>query len=326
MDVVSDILHSLRLTGSVFLEADFTAPWCVSAQVGPEDCGPYMPRPHNIIAYHYICSGELSLEIDGAEAVTASSGEILVLPRNEPHRLGSATGLKPVPAVSLLQQAADGGLAKIDYGGGGSATRILCGFLGNDARSDPVIASLPRVMKLGLAEGLSGEWVESSIRFSAAELARGEASSPAVLARMAELLFAEAVRHHVASLPRGQDLWTSGLRDPAVGRAIELLQCRLAEHWTAEVLAREVGLSRSAFAERFTQAMGHPPMHYLARLRLETAARRLRETQTPIAVVAYDVGYESEAAFSRAFKRQFGAAPGAWRKKAAGGVRETPPQ
>ena len=160
MDVVSDILHSLRLTGSVFLEADFTAPWCVSAQVGPEDCGPYMPRPHNIIAYHYICSGELSLEIDGAEAVTASSGEILVLPRNEPHRLGSATGLKPVPAVSLLQQAADGALAKIDYGGGGSATRILCGFLGNDARSDPVIASLPRVMKLGLAEGLSGEWVD----------------------------------------------------------------------------------------------------------------------------------------------------------------------
>jgi transcriptional regulator GlxA family with amidase domain len=117
-------------------------------------------------------------------------------------------------------------------------------------------------------------------------------------------------------LPQDQDLWTAGLGDAAVGRGIELLHNRLAEPWTAEALAREVGLSRSAFAERFTQAMGHPPMHYLARLRLETAARRLRETQTAIAVVAYDVGYESEAAFSRAFKRQFGAAPGAWRRKA----------
>jgi AraC-like DNA-binding protein len=316
MDTVSDILRSLRLTGGVFLEARLTAPWCVAAQIGPDDCGPYLPRPHNVIAYHYVAEGRLLLEMGDAAPVEASAGELLVLPRNDPHRLASAPGLKAVRAESLVQKAARGALSRIEHGGGGAATRILCGFLGNDARADPVVASLPGAMKLGLAEGLSGPWVESSMRFSAAELAAGAAGSASVLAKVAELLFTEAVRRHLASLPQDQDLWTAGLGDAAVGRGIELLHNRLAEPWTAEALAREVGLSRSAFAERFTQAMGHPPMHYLARLRLETAARRLRETQTAIAVVAYDVGYESEAAFSRAFKRQFGAAPGAWRRKA----------
>ncbi len=314
MDVVKDILAALRLTGGVFLDAEFTAPWCVTARIGPDDCGPHLPRPHNIIAYHYIAAGSLVVELEGAAPLSAGAGDIVVLPRNDAHRLASAPGLKPVHAERLVQSAAAGGLARIVHGGGGAETRIICGFLGNDAASDPVVASLPRLMKLGVTEGLAGDWVEKSIRFAAGELAGGTVPSSTVIARVAELLFLEAVRRYLGSLPAGQDFWSAGLRDAAVGRAIELLNRDMRRPWTAAELAREAGLSRSAFAERFTRVMGLPPMQYLTALRLEAGARRLRESRATVAGVAYDVGYESEAAFSRAFKRHFGAAPAAWRK------------
>jgi AraC-like DNA-binding protein len=163
-------------------------------------------------------------------------------------------------------------------------------------------------------EGASGSWIESSFRFAAHQLAEGRIESPAVLAKLAELLFVEAVRRYVRSLPPEASGWLAGLRDPVVGRALALLHSRMTHRWTTEELAQEIGLSRSAFAERFTSLMGEPPMRYLANWRMQVAAQRLKSSYEPIARIAFEIGYESEAAFNRAFRRTFDMPPMAWRK------------
>jgi AraC-like DNA-binding protein len=297
----------------VFLDAEFTSPWCIAAHVGPEDCRAFVPAPVHVIAYHYVTEGRLLLEVAGQPAVAVRAGEIVLLPRNDPHRLGSALDLRAVTAGHLIQTAADGGLARIVHGGGGERTRILCGFLGCDTPDPPIASILPAALTLEVGQRAAGAWIESSLRFAAGELTAGGPGSATVLARLAELLFIEAVRQHVAAQPAEQAR-LGGLRDPIVGRALALLHGRPAQRWTAQLLAREAGASRSAFALRFTELMGEPPMRYLARLRLQLAAQRLEQSQASVARIALDAGYQSEAAFSRAFKRAFGSPPSAWRK------------
>jgi AraC-like DNA-binding protein len=317
MDALLDIVGTLNLSGGIFLDAEFTAPWCISAKVGPEDCSPFVPQPHSIIAYHYVSGGKLVLQVEGRPPMEAEAGDIIVLPRNDDHTLGSAAGLRAVGADTLIQPAADGGLPRIVHGGGGEPTRILCGFLGGDRQCELISGLLPPVMKLNVADGASGKWIESSLRFAADELSAGPGRSTAVVAKLAGLLFMEAVRHHLASLPPDQVRWAAGLRDPVVGRAVALLHSRPERRWTTEDLAREVGLSRSALAQRFTKLVGEPPMRYLASARLHAAARRLTESRDAVARIAFEAGYESEAAFNRAFKRQLGLAPAAWRRQQA---------
>jgi AraC-like DNA-binding protein len=315
VDSILDVLHTTRLTGGIFLDAEFTAPWCVAAQIGPEDCTPFTPQPVNIVAYHYVSAGRMLLLIDGQPPVPVDAGEIVVLPRNDPHRIGSNLGLPPVSGDTLIQPAADGGIARIRYGGRGERVHVWCGFLGNNTPNDPLLRILPPVLKVPVTDGASGGWIESSLAFAARELAADRVRSPELLARLAELLFMEAVRRYVASLPDGQRGWHAGVRDPVVARALALLHGCMQQRWTAEILAREVGLSRSALAERFTRIMGEPPIRYLARQRLQLAAQRLRTSAESIPRVAFSVGYESEAAFNRAFKREFGVPPAAWRKQ-----------
>ncbi|WP_119462889.1 AraC family transcriptional regulator [Rhodospirillaceae bacterium SYSU D60014] len=314
MDVISDMLRAMRLTGGVFLDAEFTAPWCVTAQVGPEDCAPFMSQPRQIIAYHYVTAGRLLLKVSGQTPVPVQRGEIVVLPRNDHHVIGSALNLRPVSAEHLIRPNPDGGLAQIVHGGGGERTHILCGFLGNDMPYNTLIAMLPSVLKLHVADGASGNWIESSFRFAAKELAEGNVKSPAILAKLAELLFMEAVRRYLATQPPDRSAWAAGMHDPIVGRALGLLHGQMTRRWTTEDLAGEIGLSRSAFAERFTRIVGEPPMRYLARQRLVHASMLLRETVDAIARIAYEVGYESEAAFNRAFRREYGVPPAAWRR------------
>lgn len=313
MDAVSDLLQATRLSGGVFLDAEFTAPWCVHSHVTPAECAQFGIVPASVIGYHYVCDGSMVLELDDHQPVTVASGEIVMLPHNEPHRLCSETGLKPVDVESEVAPGGNGSVAKIVYGGGGAPTRMLCGFLANELHNDPIVRVLPRVLKVRMADASSSAWVESSMRFGAQELANGPARSPALLAKLAELLFVEAVRRYLASLPPGQIGWCAGIGDPMIGRALALLHRRLDQRWTAEDLARAVGMSRSAFADRFTRIMGETPMRYLAQQRLQLAAKRLAEPGTSIARIAFEVGYESEAAFNRAFKREFGAPPAAWR-------------
>lgn len=316
MDALSDVLRVVRLTGGVFLDAEFTAPWCVTAQVGAEDCRPYLSTPQHLIAYHCVVEGGLLLQTDGDATTEVRAGEIVLLPRNDAHRIGSSLDAKAIKADDLIQPPNNRGLARIVHGGGGERTRIVCGFLGCETPFNLLVATLPKVMKLDMRAAASGQWVEHSFQFAASEVGAGRMGSATVLSKLSELLFVEAVRRYVAELRTEQRGWLAGLRDPIVGRALALLHARHREAWTAEQLAQEVGLSRSAFAERFTSLIGQPPMQYLTLWRMQLAAQQLKESAAPIAKIAFEVGYESEAAFNRAFKRQFGAPPATWRKGA----------
>jgi AraC-like DNA-binding protein len=318
MDALTDVLRTMRLSGGVFLEAEFTEPWCIISKIGPEDCRPFMATPAQIIAYHYVVEGQLCLRLEGQDAVSATAGHLLVLPRNDQHLLGSALDLPPANADDLIEPAGTDGMARIRFGGGGARTCILCGFLGSDEQSAPLITSLPAVLSLDLQDTLTGPWIEGSMRYAARALAAGGPSAHANLARLAEVLFTEAIRSYVTTLPPDQQRWLAGLRDPFVGQTLALLHGRYAHPWTLDELARAVGLSRSTLTERFTRHLDMPPMRYLQRRRLLIAAERLRTTPHAVAHIGYEVGYESEAAFNRAFKREFGMAPGAFRKAPGG--------
>jgi AraC-like DNA-binding protein len=315
VDALSDVLRVTRLSGGVFLEADFTAPWCISGKVSSDDCKPFLAAPRHVIASHFVAAGCMQLRPEGGDAINVRAGEIVLLPRNDAHSFGSELNLEPVPAREIIQPPQQGGLARIVYGGGGVATQLLCGYLGCDTPFSPLLSALPSVLKLNVRSTASGTWIESSFRFAAREIAAGRLGSTTVIAKLSELLFVEAVSQFVASLPAERRGWLAGLRDPQIGRALAALHARPTEEWTAESLALEVGMSRSVFAERFSSLVGQPPMQYLALWRLHMAAQRLREGRGSVAQIGFSIGYESEAAFSRAFKRQFGTSPGTWRRQ-----------
>ena len=254
--------------------------------------------------------------IDGAEPIEVGENSIALLTRNDPHVLGSAPGLRPVVPDDHLEVDADSGLMRIRYGGGGERTRIVCGFVGSDVHRHPLVDALPPVLVLPMRDEPGCQWIASSFRYAAQSLSSLRPGAATALARLSELMFIEAVRNYVDALPEGERGWLGGLRDPVVGRALMLMHTRLDHPWTTSELAREVALSRSAFADRFTSLIGTPPMGYLASWRMQVAAQRLRESQRSVAQVAAEVGYESEAAFSRAFVRAVGVSPARWRREA----------
>ncbi len=314
MDALSDVLRVTHLTGGVFLHAEFFAPWCMAARVAPEHCAPRLGRASHLMLYHYVVEGELHVRVEGEEAFVLKPGDVVLFPRNDLHLLGSNLGLPPVMARDIIQPPRDGGLFSIRHGGDGARTRLVCGFLGCDsAHGNPLIATLPAALRLNIEEGGASEWMRSTFRYAADEIA-GRPGSEAVLAKVSELLFVEAVRRYADALPEGQTGWLAGLRDGYVARALALLHHDVTRPWTVDDLGREVGLSRSALAERFTHLIGVAPMRYLANWRMQIAAEELRNRSTPLAQVASTVGYDSEAAFSRAFKKAFGSAPSTWRR------------
>jgi len=311
MDALSDLIRVTRLTGGIFLDAVFSAPWCVVSQVEPEECQPWLLEARHIISFHYVVEGALHITVKDEPPLQLRTGDIVMLPRNDPHVLGSAPDLVPVHLT--LEPPQDGGLPRIAHGGGGAVSHIVCGFLGSDSPSNPLLATLPRLLSLNVAESGAGDWIASSFQFAAREIGAGQLGSASIMSRLSELLFVEALRRYVARLPQQQQGWLSALRDPFVSRALSLMHAQPAQAWTAEELAHMVGLSRSAFAERFTALIGQPPIQYLGQWRMQLAAQRLRASRAPLARIAAEIGYDSEAAFSRAFKRQYGQPPAAWR-------------
>jgi AraC-like DNA-binding protein len=229
--------------------------------------------------------------------------------------MGSDLSLPPVAGSDVIHPPKDGGLFSIHHGGNGRRTRMVCGFLGCDsAEGNPVLSTLPPLLKLNIEQGGAAEWIRSTFHYAAGEVAAGRPGSETVLAKLSELLFVETVRRYAEGVPGGQTGWFAGLRDPYVARALALLHRDITRRWTVDDLGREVGLSRSALADRFIRLIGAPPMHYLANWRMQVATEKLRNTSASLAHVAEVVGYESEAAFSRAFKKGFGAAPATWRR------------
>jgi AraC family transcriptional regulator, alkane utilization regulator len=325
MDALSDVLRAVRLAGAVYLDGEFSAPWSVVGQADASLCASYLPRSDRILAFHLITEGGCwaMLPHDRGGALRLVAGDLVVVPQGEPHILGSAIDVPPVtgaPLVAAHAARAPGDVIQLSYGGGGEVTRMVCGFLAaDDVYRNPLLAALPRLFKVDM-RGSSAPWLESSMRFAAREAATSRAGSATVLAKLSELLFVEAVRRYVDALPEDRKGWLAGLRDRFVGRALSLLHARPAEAWTVDNLARGVGMSRSALAHRFADLVGSPPMQYLAHWRLQLAAQELRRAGAPLAQVAEQVGYESEAAFNRAFKREFGTPPATWRRRNGGGV------
>lgn len=315
MDALSGLLQTVTLSGGVFLDAHFTAPWCISSGIGSEDCRPFLSDPVQVIAYHYVTRGRMLVQVAGNDAVEVRAGETVLLPQNDPHLLGSSLDVQPVNSHDLIERAEGGGLARIIHGGSGEATQIVCGFLGSDRHRNPLIETLPRLLTIDMTGVGSDEWIETSLRFAIRGLNEGMIGTSPVMSKLSELMFVEAVRRYAATLPAEQRGWLAGVRDPYVGKALALVHGKPRHPWTTESLAGEVSLSRSAFADRFTAVVGMPPKRYVISWRLQVAKEKLRAGRQSIAQIAYDVGYEAEAAFTRAFKREFGVPPAAWRRK-----------
>jgi AraC-like DNA-binding protein len=314
MDALSDLLRVLRFSGGLFLEMKFRAPWCVRAQVSPQDCGPVVKPGGDLAAFHYILEGRVQVRFGKERPRSAGPGSLILLAHNDAHLLGSDVTLPPMEGRTLIRRADEHELAQIDFGTGDQVrNRFVCGFLATAMRRHPLLAALPQVLVADLRGRPCAEWAESSFRYAAREHSARRPGSQEILARLSELLFVEAVRGYIEQLPSKATGWLVALRDPPLARALAALHERPAHPWTADTLAKEACLSRSAFAERFGSTLGMPPISYLTQWRMLLAGQRLRESSETIAQIASTVGYESESTFSRAFTREMGLAPGAWR-------------
>lgn len=314
MDALSDLLRLLRFTGGVFLDATFREPWCVYSQVTRAECTPDTPTG-SLVAFHYVLDGHVEISLRGVAPRACRAGDLIVVVRNDVHLFGSDLGLPPMNADSIIREASQGPVAELDSGQGGDiVSHFVCGYLGTSARTHPLLDALPDLLVANVRGRPCAEWVESSFRFAARTHVSHQPGAQDVLARLAELLFVEAVREYIEHLPPGTTDWLAALRDPPLARALSALHGRIAHAWTTEQLAEEALLSRSAFAERFARTVGVPPMAYLTRWRMLVAAQRLRESRASIGQIAADVGYESESTFTRAFTREMGITPGAHRR------------
>lgn len=323
VDVLSDVLSLVRLTGSMFFQVEATTPWRSHAPAASAFAAMVLPAAQHLISYHVIVEGRCWAGLDGQPAQPMAEGDILVVPQGDPYYLCSPADAPPSygddEAVSFFRRMAAGELPpRVDEGGGGpQTTRFICGFLGCDARPfNPVLAALPRVIYLRRA-ARAGDRLDHLIAVSLAELADPRAGSRAMLLRLSELMFIEVVRGHLASAADGKPDWLAGLRDPLVARVLMRLHGQPARAWTLDALAADTGASRTVLAERFARYVGQPPMRYLTAWRMQLATRLLADGRAKVRAVAEEVGYESEAAFSRAFKRHTGLAPARWRRPGA---------
>jgi AraC family transcriptional regulator, alkane utilization regulator len=320
MDALSDVLRAVQLSGAVYLHAEFTEPWCLYGQPDGALCAAFLPQADRVVSYHLIteCSCWARLADDEHSTIRIAAGELLVVPQGEAHLMGSNLEIEPVNAAPLLAerlQSRPGEVMQVTYGGGGTPTRLVCGFLTCDELlSNPLLMSLPRIFKVDVSRSFESAWLASALGFATSEAADPRAGTTTILAKLSELLFIEAVRRCIDTLPQDEKGWLAAVRDRYVGRALSRLHAQPAYPWTVDELAGSVGLSRSALAQRFTDLLGQPPMQYLARWRLRTAAQQLGNGKT-LAEVALAIGYDSEAAFSRAFKREFGLPPASWRTR-----------
>jgi AraC-like DNA-binding protein len=321
MDPFSEMLRELRLVSGFFLQAEFFTPWCVNSTPDKEDLQRIVPDAEHIILFHLLIEGSCRIKLQGSsESWQLNAGDVIIVPRGEAHLIGSDLHLTPLRAASLMKPTDAGGMMRISYGGGGGArTRFICGFLSGDPRlCRPLLESLPSIVIVPLCDPEKINWIMETMRFAIQETGSAGIGSSVILSRVAELIFAEALRRYTTSLPDSQQGWLAGLRSPHVSRALSLLHARPAYPWTVEELSAQTGLSRTALADRFQRLLGEPPLRYLTRWRLALAARQLRETQEPLARIAERVGYDSEASFNRAFKREFGAPPASWRRRMRG--------
>jgi AraC-like DNA-binding protein len=316
MDVLSEILSAVRLEGALFFNAEFTAPWCLSSS-GAAGVRPFLPsKDAHIIVFHFLTEGRAYAELPDGKQVKLEKGDIVVLPRGDSHFLGNGSPRKPVDSFSTFAKNLKEGLKLVHFGGGGEVTRFVCGYMAcNPELCSIFLKGLPRILRVPVAEGPSGQWIENSIRFSVDGWSvESSAGRSLVVGKLSEVLFVETLRRYIAMMPPGETGWFAGLRDASLAKALTAMHRDPARQWTVEALAKQAGLSRTRLAERFRTFLNMSPISYLTEWRMMLGAEALRSTKKSVAEIALDVGYQSEAAFNRAFKRKFDAPPAQFRQ------------
>jgi AraC-like DNA-binding protein len=321
-DALSEVLSAVHLSGSVFFDVIAKSPWVAEAPPAAQIANEITPGAQYAIEYHVVVRGSCWIALVGDtefEPVRLEEGDIAVIPRGDPHVVSSAPGMRAEPNLEVHRRPQDANalpFALRTGGDGPSDARLICGFFTCDARPfNPLLDSLPRFIRFGRNSSRgSYNLLDQFIRFATEEMGDKRAGSQIVLNRLSELLFVEVIRRHMDQLAKDSNTgWLAGLRDPLIGRALTLLHAQPAHAWTLDELASRAGASRSALADRFAHLVGCPPIQYLTQWRMQLAAKRLADRSVKISVVASEVGYESEAAFSRAFKKFVGQSPGQWR-------------
>ena len=317
MDALSETLRVVRLVGAIFIHARFTAPWCYQSPRADTVAPLLEPGAERVVIFHLITEGECFVELGDQPPVRLSAGDAVIFPQGDAHRMASEPGLPPA-AGKRLDAVLTRRPRMLAYGGGGATTRLVCGYLACDARlARMLLAGLPALVRVNVRGSNAGIWLEASVRYALAEARSPRPGGAGVLAKLAEVLFIEVLRLHMNQQSIGRTGWLAGLGDTIVGAALNALHQRPAHAWSLEELARSAGTSRSVLAERFQHLVGSSPMQYLTQWRMLLAANLLCRSNAPLARIAEDVGYQTDTAFSRAFRREYGAPPAAWRRSRA---------
>jgi len=315
MDALSETLRVVRLVGAIFINARFTAPWCYQSPRADAAAPLLEPGAEHVVIFHLITEGNCFVEMDSGQSVQLSAGDAVVFPQGHAHRMCSAPGLEPAKGARL-ETVLSRRPRKLVYGGGGSTTRLVCGYLACDARlARMLLSGLPPLLKVGVRGSNAGMWLEASVQYALAEARSPRPGGAGVLAKLAEVLFIEVLRLYMNEQSADRSGWLAAVRDRIVGAALTELHTRPTHTWTLEALARAAGTSRSVLAERFQHLVGSAPMQYLTQWRMLLAANLLCGSNAPLARIAEDVGYQTDTAFIRAFRREYGMPPAAWRRR-----------
>lgn len=320
MDVLSDVLRAVRMTGALYFDLHCRAPWVAETPPAEVIREAVMPGFERIIVFHFVLEGTecwSGSPEHGYPPVCLHSGDVILCTDGVGHFMGSGDNMRAQPIPDLYYNPRDAQLPFVysEIGGNGKATHLACGYFGCDARPfNPILESLPGMIHL-CCEGAEGDLLRQSFAIALAESRTPRPGGEALLATLSELMLLNVVRRYIDRLQPEATGWLAGLRDRHVCAALRLMHGYPARSWTLEALAGEVGMSRSAFAEHFTRLVETPPMQYLSNWRLQLASGLLDRPGISIEEVADRVGYESVAAFNRAFKRQVGLPPGAWRRR-----------
>lgn len=316
MDVLSEVLKVVKLQGALFYNGEFSSPWSVTATSSRALARLVSPGAEHVIIYHLLTEGRANVRMEDGTRIALVPGDIVMIPHGDRHIMENGPCADTIDDSEQAAQVLAMGLKLCRIGGGGELTKLVCGYMACEPRLSQVFLNgLPPVFKINIREDVSGKWLENSIRFSVDQAAASRAGAEAVRAKLSEVLFVEALRAYISQLPPDQTGWLAGARDVEVGKTLALMHRKPEHPWTLADLAHESGLSRSVLAERFRYYLGETPMAYLTRWRLQLGAEMLGSTSYSVAQIASEVGYESEAAFNRAFKREFEVPPARFRNQ-----------
>jgi AraC-like DNA-binding protein len=315
MDVLSDVLRVLELSGAICFRAELSAPWALAVPDSRVTTPRLLPSAARLVLFHVVVSGRCWIALESGSPLWLETGDAVVLPHGSAHQMGGGPDVAATPVMSLLPPSSEEGFPALVHGGGGPEVTLLCGFLGCDRPIfDPLLTGLPPLIVARRREP-GGEWLDTTVRYMLREVgAQPRPGGRSMQMRLTEILFVEVLRRHLEELPEHESGWIAALRDPHIGRAVAELHADPSREWTVTDLARCAGVSRSGLADRFRRLVGQSPIEYLTRWRLQLAARLLRAEDVSIAEIADRVGYDSEAAFHRAFKRFAGVTPATWRR------------